>query len=104
MLRKILTGQIYQSSGRVIISNALSRNKDLDQIGVCLQDNILIPNLTAGEHLELYAKIKSKSNYEVDIEKTLKHLNFGKYEQYEASQLSGGFKRRLCVALAFIGK
>ncbi|XP_058985855.1 ATP-binding cassette sub-family A member 13-like [Musca domestica] len=100
---KMLTGQVVQTTGRVILSQAMSRGKEYDKVGVCAQDNILIPNLTAREHLELYAKIKLKRNYQSEVEKTLKDLNFGKHENYQASQLSGGYKRRLCVAISFIG-
>ncbi|XP_059222779.1 ATP-binding cassette sub-family A member 13 [Stomoxys calcitrans] len=99
---KMLTGQVVQSTGRVILSQAMSSGKEYDKVGVCSQDNILIPNLTAREHLELYAKIKLKRNYESEVQKTLKDLNFGKHENYQASQLSGGYKRRLCVAISFI--
>lgn len=104
LCRKMLTGQVVQTTGRVILSQAMSRGKEYDKVGVCAQDNILIPNLTAREHLELYAKIKLKRNYQSEVEKTLKDLNFGKHENYQASQLSGGYKRRLCVAISFIGK
>ncbi|XP_073830918.1 lipid droplet defective [Musca autumnalis] len=100
---KMLTGQVVQTTGRVILAQAMSRGNDYDKVGVCAQDNILIPNLTAREHLELYAKIKLKRNYESEVEKTLKDLNFGKHENYQACQLSGGYKRRLCVAISFIG-
>ncbi|XP_037825912.1 phospholipid-transporting ATPase ABCA1-like [Lucilia sericata] len=100
---KMLTGQVVQTTGRVILSQAMSNSTDYDKIGVCAQDNILIPNLTAREHLEMYAKIKLKNGYEAEVNKTLKNLNFGKHESYQASQLSGGYQRRLCVAIAFIG-
>lgn len=99
----MLTGQVVQTTGRVILSQAMSNSTKYDKIGVCAQDNILIPNLTAREHLEMYAKIKMKHDYELEVNKTLKKLNFGKYENYQASELSGGYQRRLCVALAFIG-
>ncbi|XP_017472592.1 PREDICTED: ATP-binding cassette sub-family A member 13 [Rhagoletis zephyria] len=100
---KMLTGQVVQSTGRVILSQAMSSRDEFDKVGVCSQDNILIPNLTAREHLELYASIKLKHNYKTEVDKTLKSLKFGKYEDYQAAQLSGGYQRRLCVALAFIG-
>ncbi|XP_004523945.1 ATP-binding cassette sub-family A member 13 [Ceratitis capitata] len=100
---KMLTGQVVQSTGRVILSQAMSSSDEFDKVGVCSQDNILIPNLTAREHLELYAAIKLKRNYHSEVDKTLKSLNFGNYENYQACQLSGGYQRRLCVALAFIG-
>lgn len=100
----MLTGQVVQSTGRVILSQAMSSSDEFDKVGVCSQDNILIPNLTAREHLELYAAIKLKRNYHSEVDKTLKSLNFGNYENYQACQLSGGYQRRLCVALAFIGE
>ncbi|XP_011187899.2 ATP-binding cassette sub-family A member 13 [Zeugodacus cucurbitae] len=100
---KMLTGQVVQSTGRVILSQAMTSGDEFDKVGVCSQDNILIPNLTAREHLELYASIKLKHNYNSEVDKTLKSLKFGKYENYQAYQLSGGYQRRLCVALAFIG-
>lgn len=30
-------------------------------------------------------------------------MNLGKYENYRSEELSGGFKRRLCIAIAFLG-
>lgn len=100
----MLTGQVVQTTGRAILSQAMTSSAHYDKVGVCAQDNILIPNLTAREHLELYAKIKLKRNYEEEVNKTLKNLNFGKHENYQASELSGGYQRRLCVAIAFIGE
>uniref|UniRef100_A0A1A9WA06 ABC transporter domain-containing protein n=1 Tax=Glossina brevipalpis TaxID=37001 RepID=A0A1A9WA06_9MUSC len=100
---KMLTGQVVQNTGRVILSQAMSKNDDYDKVGVCSQDNILIPNLTTREHLEMYAKIKLQNGFAGEVEKTLKSLHFGQYENFQACQLSGGFQRRLCVAIAFLG-
>lgn len=101
---KMLTGQIYQTTGKVIL-NQLSetQNYEYDKIGVCSQDNILIPSMTPREHLVMYAKIKLKRDYESVVDKTLQSLKFGKHENYRACRLSGGYQRRLCVAIAFIG-
>ena len=101
----MLTGQIVQTTGRVILSQSSdTQAEEYDKIGVCSQDNILIPSLTAREHLELYAKIKLKQGYQSVVDKTMKSMKFGKHENYPASKLSGGYQRRLCVAIAFIGK
>ncbi|XP_017021593.1 glucosylceramide transporter ABCA12 isoform X1 [Drosophila kikkawai] len=103
-LIKLLTGQIRQSSGKVLLAGE-------HQVGVCWQDNILIPTLTAREHLQLYAQIKMSAEREenagaeeirTEVARTLQSLNFGKHESYAAWQLSGGYQRRLCVAIAFI--
>lgn len=115
-LIKLLTGQTVQTTGQVLLAGE-------HNVGVCWQDNILIPNLTAREHLELYAQLKldatassaagqqqqqqQDGNEHVtavqEVRRTLKSLNFGKHEDYYANQLSGGYRRRLCVAIAFIG-
>ncbi|XP_068154568.1 LOW QUALITY PROTEIN: ATP-binding cassette sub-family A member 13 [Drosophila tropicalis] len=99
-LIKLLTGQISQTSGQVLLAGE-------DNVGVCWQDNILIPNLNAREHLEMYAQVKltpghSGESVDKEVRTTLKSLNFGQHESYPSWQLSGGYKRRLCVAIAFI--
>lgn len=100
-LIKLLTGQIRQDTGRVLLAGE-------HQVGVCWQDNILIPTLTAREHLQLYAQIKmprgeiGKDEIRAEVASTLQSLNFGQHESFAASQLSGGYQRRLCVAIAFI--
>ncbi|XP_017150144.1 ATP-binding cassette sub-family A member 13 isoform X1 [Drosophila miranda] len=101
-LIKLLTGQIRPTGGKVLL-RAGEHN-----VGVCWQDNILIPRLTAREHLQLYAHIKMPSDgsaeveLETEVSRTLKSLNFGQHEDYPSWQLSGGYRRRLCVAIAFI--
>ncbi|XP_017085754.1 ATP-binding cassette sub-family A member 12 isoform X1 [Drosophila eugracilis] len=99
---KLLTGQIRQSSGKVLLAGE-------HQVGVCWQDNILIPTLTAREHLQLYAQIKmppgesgGAEEIRSEVARTLQSLNFGQHESYPSWQLSGGYRRRLCVAIAFI--
>lgn len=102
----MLTGQILPSSGEIFLPQSYDLvtgiNKD-DQVGLCPQNNVLIPNLTAREHLELYAKIKLKYGFQKEVSRILEVLNLGKYEHYKSDELSGGFKRRLCIANAFIG-
>lgn len=64
---------------------------------------MLIPNLTAKEHLQLYARIKLTRGFDTEVSRTLENLKMGPYQHYRASDLSGGFKRRLCIAIAFLG-
>lgn len=104
----MLTGQLKPSSGEV----SLPLDYDLitgftihqEQIGLCSQNNVLIPNLTAREHLELYAKFKLRSGFKSEVRRILNNLKLGKYQHYKASELSGGYKRRLCIAIAFLGE
>lgn len=104
---KLLTGQILPVVGDVHLPldydliSGLRNNAE--RIGLCSQNDILIPNLTAKEHLQLYARIKLTKGFETEVQRTLDNLKMGKYKHYRASELSGGFKRRLCIAIAFLG-
>ncbi|XP_055530518.1 ATP-binding cassette sub-family A member 13 [Wyeomyia smithii] len=104
---KLLTGQILPVEGDVQLPldydliSGLRNNAE--KIGLCSQNNILIPNMTTKEHLQLYARIKLTKGFETEIQRTLDNLKMGKYQHYHASELSGGFKRRLCIAIAFLG-
>lgn len=104
---KLLTGQILPVVGDVHLPldydliSGLRNNAE--RVGLCSQNDILIPNLTAKEHLQLYARIKLTKGFETEVQRTLDNLKMGKYKHYRASELSGGFKRRLCIAIAFLG-
>lgn len=106
---KLLTGQIAPTSGHVFWPQNWDRitgNDYDDRVGLCPQNNILIPNLTAQEHLQLYVRIKASSNEnnQREVERVMHSLQFGKHEHFYSQHLSGGFKRRLNVAIAFIGE
>lgn len=104
---KLLTGQLLPNFGEV----HLPLDYDLitgfknpqEQIGLCSQNNVLIPNLTAQEHLELYAQMKLRSGHAKEIRRVMTNMKLGKYKDYKVCELSGGYKRRLCIAIAFLG-
>lgn len=103
---KMLTGQVKQSSGEILVAenyNKLTVSKQKETVGLCTQNNILIPKLTAKEHLQIYAAIKCRKNYDAEVDMMLQSLNFGKHTYYQAQHLSGGYMRRLNIALAFLG-
>ncbi|XP_037044496.1 phospholipid-transporting ATPase ABCA1 isoform X2 [Bradysia coprophila] len=103
---KLLTGQIKKTSGEIYLPQNLDRisgNESKERVGLCPQNNVLIPNLTAKEHLELYASIKVHDHYSAGLKETMKSLDFGKHDNFKCDNLSGGFKRRLNIAIAFIG-
>lgn len=103
----MLTGQIAPSSGEIHLPlnyDLISGIKnDQEQIGLCPQNNVLIPNLTAREHLELYAQIKLRKDHRKEIRRVLNNMKLGKYKNFRVDELSGGYKRRLCIAIAFLG-
>uniref|UniRef100_A0A182MPU9 ABC transporter domain-containing protein n=1 Tax=Anopheles culicifacies TaxID=139723 RepID=A0A182MPU9_9DIPT len=104
---KLLTGQVLPIEGDVHLPldydfiSGIRNNAE--KIGLCPQNDVLIPNLTAKEHLQLYARIKLTRGFDTEVSRTLDNLKMGPYQHYRASDLSGGFKRRLCIAIAFLG-
>lgn len=104
---KLLTGQFRATSGEVYLPqnvNPITGDEYKEKVGLCPQADVLIPNLTAVEHLQLYASIKMTSGQAVEVERILERLDFGKYNHFRSEVLSGGFKRRLNIGIAFIGK
>lgn len=105
---KLLTGQMTPTSGHVYWPqnwDRITAHEYEERVGLCPQNNILIPNLTAKEHLELYVRIKMNGKNETsEVQRIMKDLQFGEHENFYSQHLSGGFKRRLNVAIAFICK
>lgn len=103
----MLTGQIAPTFGEIYLPldyDLISGiHNDQEQIGLCPQNNVLIPNLTAREHLELYAHLKLRKDHRKEIRRVLNNLKLGKYKNFKVCELSGGYKRRLCIAIAFLG-
>ena len=74
-------------------------------VGLCKQDDYLWPNLSAKEHLELYAGLRGVASVELEntVQKWLESVDLDSVQLQYASTYSGGMKRRLSVALATIG-
>lgn len=74
-------------------------------LGVCFQQNTLFDQLTVLQHLKLFAVVKGVRAKDVDDEAARMVSEVGLVEKRDTptSALSGGQKRKLSVALAFIG-
>ena len=74
-------------------------------VGLCKQDDYLWPNMSAKEHLELYAGLRGVARDELEntVQKWLQSVDLDSVQLQYASTYSGGMKRRLSVALATIG-
>ena len=104
-LIKILSGLTKKSSGEVVI-NGLNLDTDIDKIkeiiGISPQETSIATNLTVRENLEFFANIYSQDkSYIDDIVKT---FNLVEVLNQRAKTLSGGYKRKLSVAIALISK
>lgn len=108
----MLTGALSPSSGTALIAGKDIRT-DMsairDDIGICLQHDCLFPKLTVREHVQFFARVKgiySKMTYaeaEASIDQSIKDVALGEKTNTFSSNLSGGMKRKLSLAIAFAG-
>jgi len=70
-----------------------------------VKDDYLWPNLTAREHLELFAGIRgvSKADMPETVQKWLESVDLILVQNQRVRTFSGGMKRRLSVAMSTIG-
>eukprot|EP00798_Chlamydomonas_sp_ICE-L_P031757 gene31757-6955_t len=77
-----------------------------ESLGTCPQFDILWPGLTVQEHLGLYASIKGMEGDEAKaaVLAAAREVQIQDLLDSLASQLSGGQRRKLSVAIAFMGQ
>ncbi|KAG0321451.1 hypothetical protein BGZ99_003922 [Dissophora globulifera] len=74
-------------------------------IGVCPQHDILWDDLTVGEHLYFYARLKgvTAADERAAVVASLNAVSLIPFENRLTKGLSGGEKRRLSIAIALVG-
>nr|QNH67859.1 ATP-binding cassette transporter subfamily A member 3 X2 [Brachionus rotundiformis] len=101
----MITGLAEPTSGRILVNDidvVKNTKKARKCIGFCPQYNLLFDNLTVYEHLKFFSKLKENFN-DLEIDNMLELINLKDKKHALAKTLSGGMKRKLCVAIAFIG-
>lgn len=73
-------------------------------IGFCSSENILFDILTVEQHFRFFFMLQGISDFEPEMNRIMKIFNIEKYRGFRSSELSGGNKRKLCVAISFIGE
>ena len=92
-------GDIYLN-GRSLVTD----KKYLYQnIGLCQQEDIFFDYLTVEEHLAYMSQIKGSQINRQEIEELITKIDLLPKKKSLCSTLSGGQKRKLCIALALIG-
>ncbi|KAJ3540641.1 hypothetical protein NM208_g1554 [Fusarium decemcellulare] len=84
---------------------ALSYEKDGGKLGYCPQKNVFWEELTVAEHIRIFDGIKStrKRSTETQIKRLIDACDLTKKRKTWAKALSGGQKRKLQLALMFVG-
>uniref|UniRef100_A0A914HKY9 ABC transporter domain-containing protein n=1 Tax=Globodera rostochiensis TaxID=31243 RepID=A0A914HKY9_GLORO len=109
----VLTGMLNYDSGQVLICGddlKTELRQCQDNMGFCPQYNPLFEHLTIREHFQFYAGIKSgrlnglhgKNALGQEIQRVAEEMGIEALLDMQARKLSGGQKRKLCVAIALI--
>ena len=105
-LIKILCGLTRKTSGTITINN-FNLDKEIDKIkeiiDISPQETSLANNLTVKENLEFFANIYNNNDVKV-INEIIDIFNLNEVLNQRAKTLSGGYKRRLSIAIALISK
>jgi ABC-type multidrug transport system ATPase subunit len=100
---------IRQLTGLWYVSNAVTMIIYVDfddyMLGNSPQHNVLFPMLTVREHLHFFGKLKGMSGVALQdrIEHMIKEVGLTEKRDTRSQALSGGMKRKLCLAMALIG-
>ncbi|KAJ7993627.1 hypothetical protein DPEC_G00256600 [Dallia pectoralis] len=104
----ILTGLFPPTSGSATIYGHDIRT-DMERIrqnlGMCPQHNVLFDKLSVEEHLWFYSKLKGMAEEDIrkETDKMIDDLELNNKRHSLVQTLSGGMKRKLSVAIAFVG-
>jgi len=102
----MLTGLIEPTSGDVSVFGLSIRtemHKIRRRMGWCPQQDILYPTLTVMQHLDLFASLRGKLLDSKELKPMLRELDMLDQQHSRANALSGGQRRKLCLAMALIG-
>lgn len=105
-LLHIISGVHSASSGRIFIAGkdpVLNPGEAIRLVSLCPQHDIILPNLTCYEHLAIFSLLRGLPATRVAALKTLARVRLQKYLDTVASELSGGERRRLSIAMALSG-
>lgn len=102
---KMLSGLILPTSGTIEIDNK-NISKDIIKIkqvlNVSPQETAIAPNLTVKENLEFMAGVYQIKNKNMKINELINQFKLEEMLYKKAKKLSGGWKRRLSIALSLI--
>ncbi|XP_073488871.1 glucosylceramide transporter ABCA12-like [Aquarana catesbeiana] len=105
----MLSSLYLPTSGKIFVNGRDMQTELMairKEIGVCPQYDVLFDYLTVKEHLMLFGALKipswTKNKLEREVEEALQEVGLLEHQKKLTCSLSGGMKRRLSVATAFI--
>jgi len=104
---RMLLGLSKESSGSIkIYQKDFKKNKsELKQImNVSPQETAIAPNLSVRENLEFISGVYNIKDKKVKVNELLKLFKLEKIEKQRVKRLSGGWQRRLSIAMALVNE
>ena len=104
---KMLSSLIMPTSGEIIIDNKNikdNRTEIKQIINLSPQETAIAPNLTVLENLRFMAGVYGIKNKKEKINKLIDDFNLEEVKNQKSKTLSGGWQRRLSIALALINE
>jgi ABC-2 type transport system ATP-binding protein len=100
----IVTGLLSPDGGTVAFDGGSTSNPRRRALGVAPQEAVLYPRLTCSENVAFFGGLYSGSRERVaaQVEATLALTQLAEYGHVRASNLSGGIRRRLNIAIAIV--
>ena len=102
---KMLSGLILPTSGEIIIEN-MNMEKDAFKIKEILnispQETAIAPNLTVKENLEFMAGVYQIEDKKKKINELIKQFKLDEVLNKKAKTLSGGWQRKVSIAISLI--
>ena len=102
---KMLCGLIKPNSGEIFI-NKMDMKKDMFKIkeilNVSPQETAIAPNLTVKENLEFMAGVYQIKDKDSKINELIKEFKLGEVLTKRAKTLSGGWQRKVSIAISLI--
>jgi ABC-2 type transport system ATP-binding protein len=102
---KMLSGLILPTSGDITI-NQMDMKKDIYKIkeilNVSPQETAIAPNLSVKENLEFMAGVYQIANKEEKINELIKQFKLEEVLKKKAKTLSGGWQRKVSIAISLI--
>jgi ATP-binding cassette, subfamily A (ABC1), member 3 len=108
----LLTGAVAPTSGTALVAGKDIRTQMGEirrDIGICMQHDCLFPRLTVREHVEFYSRLKGlyeemeKDEADKLVDQSIEDVALWDKRDTFSSNLSGGMKRKLSLAIAFCG-
>ncbi|XP_058825067.1 ATP-binding cassette sub-family A member 2 [Topomyia yanbarensis] len=102
----IITGMTPRTSGNIEIDGEDNSNNYRQRIGFCPQHNVALSYMSCREHLIFFGALRGIGMQEArqQADEILEKVNLQEKSDEVVSKLSGGMKRRLCLANAIIGR